>query len=156
MPQSTRNGRGKKEAMISKTVDRPAATSDESSSRTASDERRGVSDATVKDLVKVFKLLSDETRLRILLYLTQQRELHVRALCDILRQSQPAVSHHLALLRVAELIESRREGKHNFYHILPHRFQQLLDTLFANVPPRERQIRFVDYVLSYSPPDDLM
>src|SRR5688572_24640322 len=78
-----------------------------------------VSDSAVKDLVKVFKLLSDETRLRILLYLTRQDELHVRALCDILGQSQPAVSHHLALLRVAGLIESRREGKHNFYRVLP-------------------------------------
>ena len=70
-----------------------------------------------KDLVQVFKLLSDETRLRILLYLTQQGELHVTALCDRLGQSQPAVSHHLALLRVAGLIEARRDGKHNFYHV---------------------------------------
>jgi len=74
-----------------------------------------VPETIVKDMVKVFKLLSDETRLRILLYLTRTSELHVRALCDILKQSQPAVSHHLALLRVAELIESRREGK--FMHM---------------------------------------
>jgi ArsR family transcriptional regulator len=110
-----------------------------------------VPDGVVKDLVKVFKLLSDETRLRVLLYLTQQPELHVRALCDLLAQSQPAVSHHLALLRVAGLIESRREGKHNFYHILPDRFETLLDMLFANVPQAERRIRFEDYVLSYAP-----
>ena len=110
-----------------------------------------VNDDTVRDLVKVFKLLSDETRLRILLYLTRRNELHVRALCDILGQSQPAVSHHLALLRVAELIESRREGKHNFYRILPQRFEQLLDTVFSAVPKQERQIRFEDYVMSYVP-----
>lgn len=110
-----------------------------------------VSDSVVKDLVKVFKLLSDETRLRILLYLTQTEELHVRALCEVLDQSQPAVSHHLALLRVAELIESRREGKHNYYRILPQRFQELLDLVFAAVPKDERRIRFEDYVLSYAP-----
>ena len=75
----------------------------------------------------------------------------MRALCDLLAQSQPAVSHHLALLAVAGLIESRREGKHNFYHILPDRFETLLDTLFANVPQAERRIRFEDYVLSYAP-----
>jgi ArsR family transcriptional regulator len=110
-----------------------------------------VPDAIVKDMVKVFKLLSDETRLRILLYLTRTHELHVRALCDILKQSQPAVSHHLALLRVAELIESRREGKHNYYRLLPHRFEELLDLVFAAVPKDERRIRFEDYVLSYAP-----
>lgn len=110
-----------------------------------------VSDSAVKDLVKIFKLLSDETRLRILLYLTRQDELHVRALCEILGQSQPAVSHHLALLRVAGLIESRREGKHNFYRVLPHRFQDLLDTVFDTVPEGDRRIRFEDYVLSYAP-----
>ena len=110
-----------------------------------------VSATGVRDLVKVFKLLSDETRLRILLYLSQRPELHVRALCDKLRQSQPAVSHHLALLRVAGLIECRREGKHNFYHLLPERFEQLLDTVFEAVPSDDRQIRLEDYVLKYAP-----
>jgi ArsR family transcriptional regulator len=110
-----------------------------------------VPDTVVEDLAKVFKLLSDETRLRILLYLTRTDELHVRALCEILAQSQPAVSHHLALLRVARLIECRREGKHNFYRLRPQRFQELLDVLFAAVPQDQRRIRFEDYVRSYQP-----
>jgi len=115
-----------------------------------------VSESAVKDLVQVFKLLSDETRLRILLYLTHNEEMHVRALCDLLAQSQPAVSHHLALLREAHLIECRREGKHNFYHLLPGRFLQLLDTVFASVPEDERMIRFENYVLSYTPAEQLV
>ncbi len=112
---------------------------------------REVSDSTIKDLVQIFKLLSDETRMRILFLLMQNDEMHVRALCDVLHQSQPAVSHHLALLRVAGLIEARREGKHNFYHILPQRFQHMLDTVFEAVPEAERRIRFEDYVLTYAP-----
>jgi ArsR family transcriptional regulator len=140
--------------MISKSsnvVDRP-----EGSHANGSAQAPDVSDDIVKDLVKVFKLLSDETRLRILLYLMRQKELHVRALCEILGQSQPAVSHHLALLRVAELIEPRREGKHNFYRILPARFEQVLDMLFASVPKQDRSIRFEDYVLSYAPGEGLL
>jgi ArsR family transcriptional regulator len=113
-------------------------------------------EATVKEFVSIFKLLSDETRLRILFYLTQTDELHVRALCNLLGQSQPAVSHHLALLRVAGLIEPRRAGKHNYYRILPQRFQDLLDMIFANVPQSDRRIRFENYVLSYSPVSDMM
>lgn len=115
-----------------------------------------LAEATIKDFVSVFKLLSDETRLRILFYLTQRDELHVRALCSLLGQSQPAVSHHLALLRVAGLIEPRRSGKHNFYHLLPHRFQELLDTLFASIPEQDRRLRFENYVLSYSPVADVL
>jgi ArsR family transcriptional regulator len=109
-----------------------------------------LADPIAKDLVQLFKLLSDETRLRILAYLMQTDELHVRALCDLLGQSQPAVSHHLALLRVAGLIESRRDGKHNFYRLMPERFQQFLDMVFSVSPDKARQFRFEDWVLSYS------
>ena len=101
----------------------------------------------VKDLVQVFKLLSDETRLRILLYLAQEEEMHVTALCDILGQYQPAVSHHLAMLRAAGVIERRREGKHNYYSIRAEYFRGLMDELFGNVPAEDRWIQFDEYVL---------
>jgi ArsR family transcriptional regulator len=114
-------------------------------------EKLAVPDALVKDLVQLCKLLSDETRLRILYYLTQRHELHVRALCELLGESQPAVSHHLALLRVAGLIERRREGKHNFYAMQTDRFSKLLDVLFGTMPEGNRRIRFEDYVLSHAP-----
>lgn len=104
-------------------------------------------ETSVKDLVRLFKLLSDETRLRILLDLARDRELHVRALCERLGQSQPAVSHHLALLRMANLIEQRRAGKHNYYHLQPERFEQLLAQLFEMVPGDDHPIRFGDWLL---------
>lgn len=83
------------------------------------------------DLVTVFKLLADETRLRILHYLTQKPELNVCTFVGLLHQTQPAVSHHLALLREAGLVECRRDGKHNFYHLVPTRCQMFLDTAFG-------------------------
>ncbi len=86
-----------------------------------------------KDLVQVFKLLADETRLRILTYLFREGELHVSALCERLQQSQPAVSHHLALLRVSGVIEVRRDGKHNFYSIKTSRLTYLFQDLFSVV-----------------------
>ena len=110
-----------------------------------------VPDALVEDLGKLFKLLSDETRLRILYFLTRRNELHVRALCDLLGESQPAVSHHLALLRDAKLVERRREGKHNFYALRTERVGSILDLLFASMPEGNRRIRFDDYLLSHSP-----
>ena len=86
----------------------------------------GLPDELEKELVQVFKLLSDETRLRILLYLVREGELHVTALCERLQQSQPAVSHHLALLRVAGVIEARRDGKHNFYSVRKAHFHTIM------------------------------
>jgi ArsR family transcriptional regulator len=113
-----------------------------------------VSDQSVRELAQVFKLLSDETRLRILFYLalSPHGELHVTDLCQRLGQSQPAVSHHLALLRVSGLIESRREGKHNFYCVRTDHFGDLLLSLFAAAGevPRNKKYRFHDFVLSYS------
>lgn len=73
------------------------------------------------DLVRMFRLLADKTRLRIVLYLDREKELHVSALCERLGLPQPAVSHHLAQLRMVGMIEARRDGKHNFYSInKPH------------------------------------
>ena len=123
--------------------------------RDAADESQPVAlerlpEATGRDLVQLFKLLSDETRLRIMYFLMQQEELNVRTLCDLLEQSQPAVSHHLALLRVAGIIECRRDGKHNFYHLVPKRFQHFLDMLFAMENNQPRRIRIENALLTYS------
>lgn len=108
-----------------------------------------VSEQLVRDLSQVFKLLSDETRLRILLYLAQNDELHVTALCERLGQSQPAVSHHLALLRVSGLIEARREGKHNYYSIRPDHFGDLLADLLSATGTMRKRVRFQQFVLTH-------
>ncbi|MEK6248054.1 MAG: metalloregulator ArsR/SmtB family transcription factor [Planctomycetales bacterium] len=116
-----------------------------SSSTPENDDAVGqLQDKLAKDLVRIFKLLSDETRLRILHSLSQAEELHVRALCDLLKLSQPAVSHHLGMLRNASIVEPRRDGKHNFYRILPGNFQRLLTLIFDGIPESELAVRFQD------------
>src|SRR4051812_16226314 len=62
----------------------------------------------------LLKQVSDPTRLQVILILSDG-ERHVGALSDELKQSQPAVSHHLALLRHGGIIAPRRQGKNNFY-----------------------------------------
>jgi DNA-binding transcriptional ArsR family regulator len=64
----------------------------------------------------LLKQVSDPTRLQVVLML-DQGEQHVGALCDQLNQRQPAVSHHLALLRHGSIIAPRRQGKNNFYSL---------------------------------------
>lgn len=105
-------------------------------------------------LLNVFKQLSDKTRLRILLYLMEEKELHVTALCERLGQSQPAVSHHLALLRATGLIEARRDGKHNYYSVCTPYFHSVIGDLFQNISdPKTEEIRFDEYVLSQQSDD---
>src|SRR3954465_10464439 len=62
----------------------------------------------------LLKQVSDPTRLRVILMLAEG-EKHVGAMCEELNQTQPAVSHHLALLRHGSIIAPRRQGKNNFY-----------------------------------------
>jgi DNA-binding transcriptional ArsR family regulator len=62
----------------------------------------------------LLKMVSDPNRIQIVLMLSEG-EKHVGAICEVLNQSQPAVSHHLALLRHGSIIAPRLQGKNNFY-----------------------------------------
>jgi ArsR family transcriptional regulator len=69
------------------------------------------------DLAKLFAALSDTTRLR-LLNLMDGREVCVCYFVEILGQSQPKISRHLAYLRAAGVVAARREGKWMHYRIV--------------------------------------
>ena len=80
----------------------------------------------------LLKHVSDPTRLQVILILAEG-ERHVGALCDELGQSQPAVSHHLALLRHGGIISPRRAGKNNFYSLteVGEELARVVNTLIA-------------------------
>ncbi len=63
-----------------------------------------------------FLALADATRLR-LLNLMREREVNVNSFVEILGESQPKISRHLAVLRNAGIVELRREGKWIHYKI---------------------------------------
>ncbi len=79
----------------------------------------GASGRELDGLVELFRLLSDKTRLNILLLLASG-ERNVTSLCDELGLPQPTVSHHLGLLRMRNLISNRRHGKQVFYGLNGH------------------------------------
>ena len=62
----------------------------------------------------LLKQISDPTRLQVVSLLSEG-EHHVGGLCEQFNMSQPAVSHHLALLRHGGIVDRRRRGKNNFY-----------------------------------------
>lgn len=96
----------------------------------------------------MFKILGDETRLRIFALLTKA-ELCVCEIEDLLGLSQSLVSNHLAVLRRAGLVESRRDeqdARWIFYRASPaavallrERCEALLQTAPAAANPRRAQ-----------------
>ncbi len=108
-----------------------------------------ISDPVLEELIDVFKLLADKSRLKILMALAKDGEMHVSALCAMLDQSQPAVSHHLTLMRAHRLVGYRRDGKHNFYRLECGRLCEILEQVFAENCNGHRQVRFADIALTY-------
>ncbi len=75
---------------------------------------QGVSEQDLDQLSSLFRLLSDKTRLSILMRLSDG-ERNVTTLCEELALPQPTVSHHLGLLRMNNVVGNRRHGKQVFY-----------------------------------------
>ena len=70
--------------------------------------------------LQLFKNLSDETRLGIVLLLKEMGDLCVCDLCTALEKSQPKISRHLAMLRESGLLLDRKQGKWVHYRLSPH------------------------------------
>lgn len=79
----------------------------------------------VETLQKVFKTLTDPTRMRVL-FLLEREELAVQELVQILEVAQSTVSRHLGILREAGLLQDRRDGTSIYY-----RFGQPTDSQWA-------------------------
>jgi DNA-binding transcriptional ArsR family regulator len=75
----------------------------------------------------LFKTLADPTRRAIFERLTRDGEQTVRVLTDQAGVSQPAVSKHLGILKLAGLVRDRREGRQTHYSAEPQGLAPLID-----------------------------
>lgn len=73
-------------------------------------------DDTLLDLSELFKIFGDNTRIRIL-YALSVSEMCVCDLAKVLGMTQSAISHQLRILKQAQLIKYRRDGKTIFYSL---------------------------------------
>lgn len=76
-------------------------------------------------LAQTFQALGDASRLQIVWSLSKG-ELSVGALAELMRMSQPAVSHHLRTLRNLSLVRTRKEGRTVFYALDDEHIDQLV------------------------------
>ena len=103
----------------------------------------------MKDMVRLFKLFSDETRLRIFMLLAH-RELCVCQLMGVLGISQPLISRNLSLLNSAGLLDERREGKLVFYSLRKRPAAAVAGILSVLKTELNADERFVDDLQSLS------
>jgi len=91
--------------------------------------------SSLQGLTGLYKLLSDETRLRILMLLSAE-PLCVCELCGILDQPQPKVSKNLSKLRDMGIVVDERREKFVFYRLTEQSsyLNQLLKDLSSNLP----------------------
>jgi ArsR family transcriptional regulator len=81
------------------------------------------------------KALCDGTRQRIL-ELLGEREMYVGEIAEAFRLSQPTISHHLRILKSAQVVKSRREGKQVYYSLNRENIQECCGMLMAKFSPR--------------------
>ena len=100
-------------------------------------------------IVEVFRMLADPTRIQILWALVSS-ERSVNDLADHVGKPAPSISQHLAKLRMARLVRTRREGTSVFYRLENDHVRQLvLDAVFnaehagPGVPGHHQQDRTV-------------
>ncbi|MFD2588581.1 metalloregulator ArsR/SmtB family transcription factor [Maribacter sp. 4G9] len=84
---------------------------------------------TISEMGKIFSLAGNETRLKILFLLNQEKELCPCDFSDILKMSVPAISQHIRKMKDVDLITSRREGQTLFYSINAQRSSMLMNIL---------------------------
>lgn len=88
------------------------------------------------EVAKLFKALSDETRVKIAYALSLEEELCVCDIANIVKSSIATASHHLRLLRDLGLAKNRKEGKLVYYSIKNLHVKQFIQLAFDH--QRER------------------
>ncbi len=96
----------------------------------AGNENVRLPDDQVSLIVEVFRMLADATRVQVLWSLAN-REMSVNELAEHVGKPAPSVSQHLAKLRMARLVRTRREGTTIFYSLENNHVRQLVvDAVF--------------------------
>ena len=73
-------------------------------------------DEVLQDLGDLFKIFGDTTRIKIM-YALHEDEMCVCAIAELLNMTQSAISHQLSVLKAANLVASRRDGKTIYYRL---------------------------------------
>lgn len=79
---------------------------------------------TLYDLAELFKVFGDSTRIKIL-WALDEAELCVCDIAVLLNMTQSAISHQLRVLKQANLVRNRKDGKIVFYSLIDEHVKQI-------------------------------
>jgi DNA-binding transcriptional ArsR family regulator len=87
---------------------------------------------TIESMASVIGLLSDPSRLRLLVALREGGEMCVNDIAAACNSSESSISHALRLLRANRVVRVRRSGRRAFYRLADSHVQLLLDVTLAH------------------------
>lgn len=87
---------------------------------------------TFENLAKLFKLIGDPTRCRILFALDNE-EMCVCDIANVLKMTKSAVSHQLRLLRQSQIVKTRKSGKEVYYTLDDDHIQKLFEIALEHI-----------------------
>lgn len=86
----------------------------------------------------VFKALSDSTR-REILNMLQKSDLTAGDIADQFDMTKPSISHHLNILKQANLVQDIRKGQNIYYSLNTTVFQEVIGWLYDFLTPDEAE-----------------
>lgn len=86
----------------------------------------------IAELSNLFKVLADETRLKVV-YILLGQELCVGDIAEALDSTASNISHHLRLLRGARLVKRRRQGKMIYYTLDDKHVEAIIKQGFSHI-----------------------
>jgi len=90
-----------------------------------------LSEAGASEMARIFGVLSDPTRLRILALIASDAEVCSCALEEPIQRSQPTISHHTKVLAEAGLITGEKRGRWMWWSVVPQRLKEVSRILSA-------------------------
>jgi DNA-binding transcriptional ArsR family regulator len=83
-----------------------------------------------------FKALSDPTRRKIIMLL-KEKDLTAGEIAEQFNMTKPSISHHLSLLKQADLVRDERNGQNIYYSLNTTVFQEVIGWFFNVIDKEE-------------------
>lgn len=84
---------------------------------------------TTKDLIKMMKLMGDESRFRLMELISKEKPMMGKELAEALGVSTPTISHHIEQLKEAGLINEERQKQYKYYTLQKENMRKFLETV---------------------------
>ena len=92
------------------------------------------SDNVINEAAKIYKVLSNPTRIKILYFLRYQEiDIQVNDIVTQLKIAQPVISKQLGILRRYQLVRNRKEGNKVFYILDDPHVVEMVDDMLNHV-----------------------